>query len=64
MQQNIASGDAYEKDISPIRRIKKKYMFVFTSLDMDLYQSMKAGLFYFGPKIVRGGVIFIHDFNN
>ncbi len=42
---------------------KKKY-WVFVSLDMDLYRPMKAGLFYFWPNMVEGGVIFVHDYNN
>ena len=43
---------------------EKKKRWVFVSLDMDLYLPMKAGLFYFWPNMVEGGVIFVHDYNN
>lgn len=38
--------------------------FVFVSLDADLYTPLYAGLQFFYPKLVRGGYIFVHDFNN
>jgi O-methyltransferase len=38
--------------------------FVFVSLDADLYDPLYAGLSFFYPRLVRGGYIFIHDFNN
>jgi O-methyltransferase len=38
--------------------------FVFVSLDADLYDPIYAGLCFFYPKLVSGGYIFIHDFNN
>jgi len=38
--------------------------FVFVSLDADLYEPLYSGLQYFYPRLVRGGYIFIHDFNN
>ena len=43
---------------------EKEKRWIFVSLDMDLYQPMKAGLFYFWPNMVEGGVIFVHDYNN
>lgn len=43
---------------------EKEKRWIFVSLDMDLYQPMKAGLFYFWPRMVEGGVIFVHDYNN
>ena len=43
---------------------EKDKRWAFVSLDMDLYQPMKAGLFYFWPNMVEGGVIFVHDYNN
>lgn len=43
---------------------EKEKHWIFVSLDMDLYQPMKEGLFYFWPKMVEGGVIFVHDYNN
>ena len=37
--------------------------FAFVSLDVDLYTPTIAGLEYFGPRLVEGGYIFVHDFN-
>ena len=36
--------------------------FCFVSLDCDLYQPIRAGLEFFYPRLVHGGVIMIHDF--
>ncbi len=38
--------------------------FAFVMLDMDLYQSTIDGLEFFYPRVVSGGYIFLHDFNN
>jgi len=38
--------------------------FCFVSLDPDLYKPIIDGLDYFYPRLVKGGYIFIHDFNN
>lgn len=38
--------------------------FVFVSIDADLYEPIYAGLQFFYPKMVKGGFIFVHDFNN
>ena len=38
--------------------------FVLVSLDADLYQPIYAGLNFFYPKLVSGGYILVHDFNN
>ncbi len=38
--------------------------FVLVSLDADLYTPIYAGLNFFYPRIVQGGYILIHDFNN
>lgn len=38
--------------------------FCFVSLDADLYQPIIAGLEYFYPRLLPGGFIFVHDFNN
>ena len=38
--------------------------FVFVSLDADLFDPIYLGLKFFYPKLVRGGYIFIHDYNN
>jgi O-methyltransferase len=41
-----------------------KDSFVFVSLDADLFEPIYSGLQFFYPKLVQGGYIFIHDFNN
>jgi O-methyltransferase len=38
--------------------------FVFVSLDTDLYDPIYNGLLFFYPRLVTGGYIFVHDFNN
>lgn len=38
--------------------------FVFVSLDADLYKPLYDGLCFFYPRLVSGGFIFVHDFNN
>jgi O-methyltransferase len=38
--------------------------FVFISIDADLYEPIYSGLQFFYPKLVRGGYILVHDFNN
>jgi O-methyltransferase len=38
--------------------------FVFVSIDADLYEPIYAGLRFFYPLLVKGGYIFVHDFNN
>ncbi len=38
--------------------------FCFVSLDADLYKPTYDGLVFFYPRLVKGGHIFIHDFNN
>jgi O-methyltransferase len=38
--------------------------FVFVSIDTDLYEPIYNGLKYFYPRLVKGGYIFVHDFNN
>lgn len=37
--------------------------FCFVSLDADLYKPIKAGLEFFYPRLVNGGIIMVHDFN-
>ena len=41
---------------------ENRYQFV--SLDADLYSPILAGLEYFYPRMCRGGVILLHDYNN
>ena len=38
--------------------------FVFVSIDADLYEPVYEGLKFFYKNLVKGGYIFIHDFNN
>lgn len=38
----------------------EKYLFV--NLDFDLYNPIKAGLEYFYPRMMDGGVILVHDY--
>ena len=38
--------------------------FCFVNLDFDLYKPILAGLEFFVPRMVRGGVILIHDYFN
>lgn len=38
--------------------------FIFVSIDTDLYKPIYEGLKYFYPRMVKGGYIFVHDFNN
>jgi len=37
--------------------------FALVSLDADLYNPTMEGLRYFYPRLSRGGIIFIHDYN-
>jgi O-methyltransferase len=39
-------------------------VFVFVSLDADLYEPIYQGLLFFYPRLADGGYVFIHDFNN
>ncbi|TKX28194.1 methyltransferase [Campylobacter sp. MIT 12-5580] len=36
--------------------------FCFVNIDVDLYQPILAGLEYFYPRLVRGGIILVHDY--
>ena len=40
----------------------EKYAFV--SIDVDFEKSILVGLRYFYPRLVCGGAIFVHDYNN
>lgn len=39
-----------------------KEKFLFVNLDTDLYQPIKSGLEVFYPRMVKGGVILVHDY--
>lgn len=38
--------------------------FAFVSIDTDLYEPIYSGLNYFYPRLIKGGYIFVHDYNN
>lgn len=38
--------------------------FALVSLDTDLYEPILAGLQYFYPRLSKGGMILLHDYNN
>lgn len=38
--------------------------FSFVHLDVDIYESTKAGLQFFYPRMVKGGAILSHDYRN
>ena len=38
--------------------------YAFVSMDVDLYAPTLAGLNYFLPRLSRGGMILLHDYNN
>ncbi len=38
--------------------------FAFVSLDADLYEPTLSGLLWFIPRMVKGGVILLHDYHN
>jgi len=42
----------------------KEEEFAFVHLDADLYKPTLAGLKYFYPRLAKGGVMFIHDYNH
>lgn len=41
----------------------KKQKFLFVSIDVDFEESMLQGLRFFYPRMIDGGVIFVHDYN-
>ena len=36
--------------------------YIFVNIDVDLYKPIKSGLEYFYPRMIKGGVIFVHDY--
>jgi len=38
--------------------------YIFVSIDVDLYEPAYDGLKYFYPRLLKGGYIFLHDYNN
>lgn len=43
-------------------QIPQDIQFKFVNLDVDLYQPILSGLQYFYPKMVKDGVILVHDY--
>lgn len=39
-------------------------IFVFVSIDADLYKPIYDGLCFFYPRLAPGGCLFVHDYNN
>jgi O-methyltransferase len=72
--KNFSSGEQDFSDTSVEGKAVKGFFpesardvndsFVFVSLDADLFEPLYNGLIFFYPKLVAGGYIFIHDFNN
>ena len=73
--KNTSIEMVLEKITNPDRVILKKGLFpdtakgidesfLFVSLDVDLYSPTKSGLDFFYERLVEGGVIFVHDYNN
>jgi O-methyltransferase len=54
----------FEQGFFPDTTVGIKEQFVFVSIDADLYDPIYNGLVFFYPKLVNGGYIFVHDFNN
>jgi O-methyltransferase len=38
--------------------------FAFVSIDLDLYKPIFAALQFFYPRLNKGGIIFLHDYNH
>lgn len=38
--------------------------YAFVSIDVDFEKSIYEGLTYFYPRLIKGGAIFVHDYNN
>ena len=45
-------------------KVEEDVRFAFVSIDVDLEESIYAGLEYFYPRMNEGGYIFVHDYNN
>jgi O-methyltransferase len=54
----------FKQGFFPETAIDVTEQFVFASIDTDLYDPIYNGLVFFYPKLVKGGYIFVHDFNN
>jgi O-methyltransferase len=54
----------FKQGFFPDTAIDVTEQFVFISIDTDLYDPIYNGLVFFYPRLVKGGYIFVHDFNN
>jgi O-methyltransferase len=54
----------FKQGFFPDTAIDITEQFVFVSIDTDLYDPIYNGLVFFYPRLVKGGYIFVHDFNN
>ena len=52
------------KGLFPDTAVGEDDKYIFVNLDADLYAPILAGLKFFFPRMVPGGVIFIHDYFN
>ena len=51
-----------KKGFFPETTVGIEDVFCFVMLDMDLYQPMLAGLEWFYPRMVSGGILLLHDY--
>jgi O-methyltransferase len=48
----------------PETAVDTEEQFAFVSIDVDLYQPIYEGLKFFYPRLVKGGYLFVHDYNH
>lgn len=53
-----------KKGYFPESAVELNETFSFVSIDVDLYEPMYKGLYFFYEKLNNGGYIMIHDYNN
>jgi hypothetical protein len=47
-----------------VEEVEEKSSFMFVSLDADLYKPIKEGLNFFYPRLVKYGMIVVHDYDS
>lgn len=47
-----------------VKELPKEEKYCFVHIDCDLYYPIKSGLEYFWPRIVKGGIIMVHDYSS
>jgi len=52
------------KGVFPQTALNINEDFCFVSIDVDFYASTLEALKYFYPKLLHGGYLFIHDYND